>query len=235
MILPAVRQLLALQECDQKIRGFEKDLKDMPRLQEHARSRLSDDEAALNKARGAVQDIEVKIKGIELDVGTRRNTIARLKDQQFATRKNEEFQALGHEVTRYENEVRKLEDQELDLMGNLEEARPPVAAAQAKLAETKKHVDEELAAIADRGKAVETRLAELKAQRAQLASEVDATTLSLYDRLMKTKAGTAIAALIDGVCQGCHVRVVIGTVQKLKANEGITQCEQCGRVLYEPD
>src|ERR1700759_5643025 len=132
MILPVVRQLLALQECDQKIRSFEKDLKDMPRLQQHARERLSDDEAALAKGRGAVQDIEVKIKGIELDVGTRRTTIARLKDQQFATRKNEEFQALGHEVTRYENEVTKLEDQELELMEQLEGARPPVAAAQAK-------------------------------------------------------------------------------------------------------
>jgi predicted nucleic acid-binding Zn-ribbon protein len=196
---------------------------------------LSDDEAGLAKAQGAVRDIEVKIKGIELDVGTRRNTIARLKDQQFATRKNEEFQALGHEVTRYENEVTKLEDSELDLMGQLEEARPPVAAAQAKLKETKKHVDEELAELADRSKAIEARVTELKAQRTQLASEVDATTMSLYDRLMKSKAGTAIAALIDGICQGCHVRVVIGTVQKLKANEAITQCEQCGRVLYEPD
>jgi predicted nucleic acid-binding Zn-ribbon protein len=235
MILPVVRQLLALQECDQKIRTFEKDLRDMPRLEEHARSRLSDDEAALTKARGAVQDIEVKIKGLQLDVGTRRTSIARLKDQQFTTRKNEEFQALSHEVTRYENEVTKLEDSELELMEQLEVAKPPVGEAQAKLKETKKHVDEELAALADRAKAVEARVAELKAQRAQFAAEVDATTLSLYDRLMKSKAGTAIAALSDGICQGCHVRVVIGTVQKLKANEGITQCEQCGRVLYEPD
>jgi len=233
MILPVVSQLLALQECDQKIRAFEKDLKDMPRLQEHARSRLSDDEAALAKARGAVQDIEVKIKGIELDIGTRRNTIARLKDQQFATRKNEEFQALGHEVTRYEGEVSKLEDSELELMVELDGAKPPVAEAQNKLKETKKHVDEELAELADRAKAVAARVAELKAQRAQLAAEVDATTLSLYDRLMKSKAGVAIAALIDGICQGCHMRVVIGTVQKLKANETITQCEQCGRILYD--
>ncbi len=235
MILPVVRQLIALQECDQKIRSFEKDLKDLPRLQEHARSRLSDDEEALAKAKGAMQDIEVKIKNLELDAGTRRNTIARLKDQQFATRKNEEFQALGNEVTRYENEVTKLEDQELDLMGLLESAKPPVAAANAKLAETRKHVEEELKALEERAKAVEARLAELKAQRAELGGGIEPDALGLYDRLMKTKAGTAVSPLYEGICQGCHVRVVIGTIQKLRANEAVTQCEQCGRVVYFPD
>lgn len=235
MILPVVRQLIALQECDQKIRAFEKDLKDLPRLQEHARSRLSDDEEAVAKARGAMQDIEVKIKGLQLDTGTRRTTIARLKDQQFNTRKNEEFQALSHEVIRYEAEVVKLEDQELELMEKLEGARPPVAAANAKLADTKKLVDEELKALEERRVILTDRLAELKAQRAQVASEIEPEALGLYDRLMRTKGGTAVAALEEGICQGCHVRVVTGTVQKLRLNEEITQCEQCGRVLHFPD
>lgn len=235
MILPVVRQLIALQECDQKIRAFEKDLKDMPRLQQHARERLSDDEAALAKARGAVQDIEVKIKNIELDVGTRRTSIARLKDQQFATRKNEEFQALGHEITRYESDVTKLEDQELEFMDQLEKAKPPVVAANAKLTDTKKLVEEELKELGEREQALKTRLAELKTQRVQTASEIEPDALGLYDRLMKTKGGTAVSPLRDGTCQGCYVRVVIGTVQKLKANEAVTQCEQCGRVLYFED
>lgn len=235
MILPVVRQLIALQECDQKIRTFEKELKDMPRLQAHARERLSDDEAALAKARGTVQDIEVKIKGIELDVGTRRNTITRLKDQQFATRKNEEFQALGHEVTRYENEVIKLEDQELEYMDQLEKAKPPVAAANAKLTDTKKLVDEELKELGEREQAIQTRVTELKTQRAEIAGGIEKDAITLYDRLMKTKAGTAVSPVEEGICRGCHVRVVTGTIQKLRANEAVTQCEQCGRILYFPD
>ena len=41
---------------------------------------------------------------------------ARLKTQQYQTRKNDEFQAIGHEIERYENEIRKIEDEELELM-----------------------------------------------------------------------------------------------------------------------
>ena len=55
-------------------------------------------------------------KSLELDVGTRSESIARLKTQQYETRKNDEFSAMGREIERYQNEISALEDQELELM-----------------------------------------------------------------------------------------------------------------------
>src|SRR4051812_30307346 len=108
-MLPVVAQLLQLQERDQRIRALTKDFKDNPKLQERAKSRLADDEAAVASAHTRVREVEIKIKNLELDVQTRRNTIARLKEQQFATRKNEEFQAMGYEIQRYEKDINTLE------------------------------------------------------------------------------------------------------------------------------
>lgn len=231
-MLQVVSQLLQLQERDQRIRSLTKDLKDNPRLQEHAKSRLADDEAGVAAAQARVREVELKIKTLDLDAQTRRNTIARLKDQQFATRKNEEFQAMGHEIQRYEKDITALEDQELELMEQLEGVKPGLTAAQQQLAATKKLVDEELKELAERAKAIEARLVELKAERANLAAPIETETLGLYDRLMKNK-GDAVAIMEAGVCKGCHVKVVSGTLQSLKANEKITQCEQCGRILYQ--
>jgi uncharacterized protein len=231
-MLPVVAQLLQLQERDQRMRSLTKDLKDNPKLQERAKSRLADDEAALATAQGRVREVELKIKSLELDVQTRRNTIARLKDQQFATRKNEEFQAMGHEIQRYEKEVTGLEDQELELMEQLEGVKPGLTAAQQQLAATRKLVDDELKELAERAKAIEARIAELKTERANLADPIDPETLGLYDRLVKNK-GDAVALMEAGICKGCHVKVVSGTLQSLKADEAITQCEQCGRILYQ--
>lgn len=231
-MLPVLTQLLQLQERDQRIRSLTKDLKDNPKLQERAKSRLADDEAAVAAALAKVREVELSIKNLDLDAQTRRNTIARLKDQQFATRKNEEFQAMGHEIQRYEKEVSGLEDQELELMEKLEGVKPGLAAAQQQLAATKKLVDEELQELAERAKAIEVRLAELSAERAQLAAPIEPSALALYDRLMKNK-GDAVALMEAGICKGCHVKVVLGTLQSLKAGDGITQCEQCGRILYQ--
>jgi len=234
-MLPVVQQLLVLQDRDQRIRALTKDLKDLPILQQRAKSRLEDDETAVARALAAVRDIELKIKNLDLDAQTRRTSIGRIKEQQFQTRKNEEFQALGHEITRYESEVRALEDSELELMEQLEGVKPALAAANATLAETKKLVAEELDAITERGRNLEAQLAEVKAGRVQVAAAIDPETLGLYDRLMRSKGDAAVVPLRGEICQGCHVKVVRDTQIKLKADDAITQCEQCGRILHLED
>lgn len=139
---------------------------------------------------------------------------------------------MGHEITRYEKDISALEDQELELMEQLEGVKPAYAAAQQQLAATRKVVDEELQELAERAKAIEARLVELKAERASLAAPIEPETLGLYDRLLKNK-GDAVALMEAGICKGCNVKIVLGTLQALKAGDGITQCEQCGRILYQ--
>ena len=139
---------------------------------------------------------------------------------------------MGHEIQRYEKEVTGLEDQELDLMEQLEGVKPAYTSAQQQLAGTKKLVDDELKELAERAKAIEARLEDLKTERANIAAPIEAEILGLYDRLTKNK-GDAVALMEYGICKGCHVKVVSGTPQSLKADENITQCEQCGRILYQ--
>ena len=55
-------------------------------------------------------------KSLELDAQSRRDSIAKYKTQQFQTRKNEEFQAIGHEIQRFEKEIEKIEDHEIEIM-----------------------------------------------------------------------------------------------------------------------
>jgi predicted nucleic acid-binding Zn-ribbon protein len=54
----------------------------------------------------------------------------------------------------------------------------------------------------------------------------------MYDRIFKKKGDSAVSPMQGDMCGGCHMKVVIGTLQSLKQAEGITQCESCGRILY---
>lgn len=231
-MLPEISKLLQLQDRDLLLKNLQKDLKDVPTLQQRAKLQLSGDQASVDAALLASREIEVKIKNVELDIQTRQTSIKRLNDQQFETRKNDEFQALGHEIKRYQNEVRVHEDKELDLMEELDAAKKVLATAQAKLAETQKNVDEDLAQLAVRATNLETRVAETKAERTTLAEPIDSGVLELYDRLLKSKGGTAIVPLENGICGGCHMKVVHSTLQNLQQAEAITQCEHCGRIVY---
>lgn len=231
-MLPEITQLLKLQQRDQRIRGLQKELKDIPKNEAMAKMQLAGDLAAVEKANHHAKEVEVKIKGVELEIATRQNSIKRLQDQQFETRKNEEFQALGHEVKRYESDVRALEDTELEHMEELEKAKVILKEAQAKLAITQGRVDEELKALAIRAEGVKTRLALEEEERKNLAVPVEQEPLDLYNRLFNKKGDSAVVALTNGICGGCHMKVVSGTIQSLRSGETITQCESCGRILY---
>jgi uncharacterized protein len=232
IMLPEIIKLLQIQERDQKIRQIQKDLKEVPNLETRARAQLAGDLAAVEKAHAAVMAVELAIKSIELDIGTRRTSIKRIQDQQFETRKNDEFQALGHEVERYQKEISGMEDKELEQMEKLDEAKGQQTQAQTRLAATQSRVDEELVMLGERAKGLQSRLSELKEERTGLIGGVPEDTLEMYDRIFKKKGDCAVAPLQGDMCGGCHMKVVIGTLQSLKQGEGITQCESCGRILY---
>ena len=230
-MLQVLTQLIQLQERDQRILKFQKELKEIPLLQGRAKTRLAGDQASVEKGSLAVKEIEVKIKSIELDIQTRQNTIKRLQDQQFETRKNDEFTALGHEVKRYEADVRAYEDKELEEMEALESAKATLQAAQAKLRETQGLVDQEIKALDERAAGIQTRLADLLTERAGLAAPVDSDSLELYNRIFSKKSD-AVVPVAHGVCGGCHVKVVSSIIQSLRQDSTITQCDGCGRIVY---
>ena len=125
-----------------------------------------------------------------------------------------------------------LETRELELMDESDRLRGVLAEAEAALKKTQGFVDEDLAAVAERKKNLQAEIAELKSERERLAGSADATVLPLYERLLKTKSGVAIAPMHEGKCGGCHMKLVASTVIKVQAGKDIAQCEDCGRILY---
>jgi predicted nucleic acid-binding Zn-ribbon protein len=229
---PVIKDLLILQERDQKLLSIARDLEKVPRDEAHANGLLSGDKALLAKATDALRQCEIATKKIELDIGTRRNTILRLKQQQFETRKNEEYTALGNEVIRYEKEIDKLETEELEFMEQADGLRAKVKEAEAQLARSQALVNDDLSDLRKKQEQLVARRDELSTERSSLAASIDPEVLPLYDRLMKTKNGTAVVQAIHGMCSGCHMKLVPTTLVKVLAATELTQCENCGRMLY---
>lgn len=227
-----VRALLILQDRDRRLLALAKDLEKLPQDEARAKAKLAGDEAAVKKAHQALLDCELRVKKIELDAETRRTTIKRLKLQQFETRKNEEFVALGHEITRYEKDLDDFETTELEAMDEVDSLRGAQKTAETALAHTRKLVDEDLAMIAQRHARMEADRIETLAERERLLGNVPESVIPLYNRLMKTKAGLAVAPLRDGKCEGCHMKLIASTVMKVQTGKEIAQCEDCGRILY---
>jgi len=126
---PELEQLLILQDRQQKIRQIQNEIETVPLRRKSLEAQMAATESAVDVLRHKARQIEVDRKKLELDVGTRTESIARFKTQQYQTRKNDEFQALGHEIERYENEIRKIEDEELELMVQADKVKAEIGRA----------------------------------------------------------------------------------------------------------
>jgi predicted nucleic acid-binding Zn-ribbon protein len=231
-MLSVIKDLLILQERDQKLLSIARELEKIPKDEARASGLLAGDQALVAKALDHLRQCEVATKKIELDIATRRNTITRLKQQQFETRKNEEFTALGNEVIRYEKEIDALETHELEHMEQADGLRQKVKEAEAQLARSQGLVNDDLNDLQQKKQQLLSRRDELSQERVNLAGVIEADVLPLYERLMKTKNGTAVVQVANGLCTGCHMKLVPTTLVKVMAAQELTQCENCGRMLY---
>jgi uncharacterized protein len=229
-----LEQLLVLQDRQQKIRQIENEIRTVPLQRKNLEGQLAANAAALEALKQRARQIEVDRKNLELDVGTRQQSIARLRTQQYETRKNDEFQAIGHEIERYEKEIVTIEDQELELMDQAEKIKVEVGAEERKTGAAKESLSRQLNDLDEKSKTLTGRLEELKKQRSELAANIDEDLLDRFDRLFVSKGDAAVVALEHDVCTGCHMRVTTATAMQVRAGKEIVSCEQCGRILYDP-
>ena len=229
---PELEQLLIIQDRQQKIRQIQAEIKILPQQKANLDAQLAASAAGVEALKQKGRQVEVDRKNLELDVGTRSNSIAKLRTQQYETRKNDEFQAMGHEIERYENEIKKIEDAELELMMQADKVKAELVEEEKKAGATKESISRQLVDLDEKSKTLESRLQELTNERAVLAAKIDEDLLDRFERLFESKGDAAIVALEHNVCTGCHMKVTTATIMHAKAGKEIVNCEQCGRILY---
>ncbi len=227
-----LEQLLILQDRDQKIRQIRTEIETVPLRRKSLEAQLAASKASVETLKHKARQVEVDRKRLELDVGTRTETISRLKTQQYQTRKNEEFRAIGHEIERYENEIRKIEDDELELMVLADKVKADLAEEQKKATAAQNSIARQTADLEEKSKALESQLQGLSKERSELAGKIDEDLLGRFERLFKSKGDAAVVAVEHGVCTGCHMKVTTATAAQVKAGKEIVSCENCGRILY---
>jgi len=230
---PELEQLLVLQDRQQRIKQIETEIGTVPLQRKSLEAQLAASVVAVEVLKQKARHVEMDRKKLELDVGTRTETISRLKTQQYQTRKNDEFQAIGHEIERYENEIRKIEDEELELMVQADKIKVDLAAEEQTAAAVKESIARQTKDLETKSTTLQSRLEELAKERTEIAGKIDEDLLSRFERLFKSKGDAVLVALEHEVCTGCHMKVTAQTAHRVKAGREIVSCENCGRILYD--
>jgi len=120
--------------------------------------------------------------------------------------------------------------------GQLDDANGALAA---EIEERRNARPEEEAAHKEVVEAWESRKKELMAQVHDLVTEAKAIEDDIapknrarFMRLLESKKGIAVAAVVDGSCSLCHFALRPHLQQRVRRYEEIISCETCHRILY---
>lgn len=198
-----------------------------------ARRRADEVEQKVGEIRLALDSIKREEKRLENEISSVDQRIQaeqkRLYDGSVANPK--ELSSIQAEIESLGRRKARLEDEEIGQMEHREELEgklPPLEKEHGELRalsnEVEGSMERELGEI-------QTALEGRRTERASLVPELDEELVELYEDLRAQKRGVGAAALIDGVCQGCHEKLSAMALDKLKRTDGIRRCEYCRRIL----
>jgi uncharacterized protein len=181
-----------------------------------------------------VRDLDREQTRLEADVETvrqREDRDQKLIDGGSVSAKD--ISGLQHELESLKRRQGDLEDQVLELMERREIAETALQAArdgqQQAAAELERATELRDAALAD----IADGIARHEAARAEVAGQVPAPLLSLYDRIRTQNGATGAAQLKARQCQGCRIELFgkeLATVRSADPAE-VVRCDNCGRIL----
>ncbi len=192
-------------------------------------------DAQLRDARVAVDDLTLAQQKADADV--EQVKARRTRDQQrmdaglIANPKD--LQRMQEELVSLNRRISVLEDAELEVMEQLEDAQRNLDDLTAKVEAT----DERLAALdssrTQKAAEIDEELTRLEQQRATMIADLPADLLGLYDRLRGQKGGVGAAEIRARQCGGCMLSLDASEVARIKAApvDEVVRCEECSRIL----
>jgi predicted nucleic acid-binding Zn-ribbon protein len=142
-------------------------------------------------------------------------------------------QAMAVETESLDRQRRSTEDRELEIMEQLEPVESELTAVREELGQ----IDAErakLSATVDQAESfIETERRAVLLERAALAASLPDALASSYERLRSKLGGIGAAKLVDGTCDGCHLKLPNRERDLIVHSPAgtIFYCDQCGRIL----
>jgi predicted nucleic acid-binding Zn-ribbon protein len=226
---------LRLQALDRTIASLENEIATFPKHIAEIEKRLESHTRRLEVDRAALSANQRERKKLEGDVQLQEQKISKLKTQMLEVKTNEQYRAFQNEIGYAEGEIHKAEDKILDLMEQSERLERNVKAAETDLKQEQQHVDSEKLRASERTALDQKELAERRAERKSITTEMDPKIYAHYERIRKKTKGAVIADATEGRCDACQIVLRPQFFQDLRRGDQIMFCESCGRMLtYNP-
>jgi predicted nucleic acid-binding Zn-ribbon protein len=228
-------RLLDLQEQDTAIRLLHHRKKTLPEAAELSRleGQLAELQADVEIADKRCSEVTRALGRLEGDIELLSRKIEREEKRLFSgsVANPRELGALQAEVDMNRRNKARLEDEVLEVMVAKDQAEDTLQRLELERSDAEGHATTLGASVDEISSAIDAELGARASRRDEIARELPAELLSVYDRIRDAKGGVGAAALVDGTCQGCHTQLPARDVERMRREGGLQRCDNCGRIL----
>ncbi|MCW2816843.1 MAG: putative zinc ribbon domain protein [Nocardioides sp.] len=144
-----------------------------------------------------------------------------------------DLEKMQHELASLERRIGTLEDEELEVMEQLEEAQARLDELHQRLSASDERLAELTSTRDDKAAIIDHELAAIEGQRVPAAEGLPDDLVALYDKLRASKGGVGAAALTQRRCTGCQLGIdnaELAVIASASADT-VVRCEECQRIL----
>ena len=230
---PEFQELLLLHGRDRRFGKLEEELKlltdDIIRMEK----KILTENESIDLAVSEWKQLESQNNSLEKEIIEIGEKISKSKVRQLGVKKNEEYQALENEISSLTLLQSQKEDEQIEVLVNIDDAKATAEIAQDKIVSKVKDLERQKQGFEDRIAQVKTELQDLNKEIETARTQVEAEMLKTYDRVKKVVARAPyLAPLKDQKCSGCNLRVSNDVISTALVEQKLTQCDQCGRIVY---
>ena len=226
--------LWALKELDEQLVEARQGLVRFPEQRAALEARAAEERQKLAAMQGRMTEAQKKRRELEREVEVTGEQERKFAAQLPMVKKNEEYQALLHEISGVKARRSEIETQVLLQMDSEEiiaREKPAVElalkTAEAELAGRRAEIDAAEAAA-------QKKVDDIQARRDGQIAPLPAQTRARYERVHQQRAGLAVVAIQKGACCGCYRALPPQILQEARKRDRVLTCEGCGRMVIWP-
>ena len=193
--------------------------------QQNNMKKLEADVAVMQDRLEAVGDEARRLSGV-LEGMVRELESSPPADAEESDRRAEAAERLTETLARYEQELLKMRKDAEARDRQQKEIRVRAAKTKQEYDQLKQVYDQEF-------KRDTQKLTAMRENIEKEAAKLDPELLKRY-RAIKQHCTPPMAKLVNGQCSGCFMSLPSATLRELKLGEKTVECDNCGRILYDP-
>ena len=233
LVMTIAADLYALQEIDSAVEATKASLTAVEEQLGESEELIAGRQA-VEEGRDAVEDVSKQQRELEWQVDDLRPRLSDVEGKLYggSVRNPKELAGMQDEANILRGQLRRREDELLDLMVRVEERQTALREAEESLTEVEGRWRQDQKELTSEKEKLEGELAGLEERRRQQTGLIEARVLALYDNLWERRQGRAVAKVERGMCGGCRITLPMTVLQKARSGMDVVQCVSCERILY---